>query len=411
MTARGAWLLARHRNGLHADTAPRLQSLLNRLPARLLESAHRQDTALQAIGVRTIGDLMQLPRAGLARRFGPELLEDIDRASGQRPDPRSVFVPPACFDSRLELPAPVEDAERLLFAARRLLLQLCGWLLGRQGGARRITLHAEHERRPATPVRFGPDRPSRDPVQLGQLLTEALRQCTLPAATSCLRLQCEDVHDYTPPTAELFPGAATAHEQIDRLIERLKARLGPAQVSQLHQVAEHRPEYAWRSSPAQLSGAISAATSRRSAISSPATPPAGSHPTKAQHARKAAPARAALARSPGVAAPAPASLHTAAAQRAWQTRESRPANMSTLLRPIWLLDPPVVLSERNNRPFWESPLSLLAGPERIESGWWDDHLMLRDYFIAEDSAHRLLWIFRERLSQSGVAWYLHGRFG
>lgn len=85
--------------------------------------------------------------------------------------------------------------------------------------------------------------------------------------------------------------------------------------------------------------------------------------------------------------------------------------MSTLLRPIWLLDPPVALSERNNRPFWESPLSLLAGPERIESGWWDDHLMLRDYFIAEDSAHRLLWIFRERLSQSGVAWYLHGRFG
>ncbi|MFM7568234.1 MAG: DNA polymerase Y family protein, partial [Betaproteobacteria bacterium] len=82
-----------------------------------------------------------------------------------------------------------------------------------------------------------------------------------------------------------------------------------------------------------------------------------------------------------------------------------------LLRPLWLIDPPVALSERNNRPFWESPLSLLAGPERIESGWWDDKLVLRDYFIAEDTSHRLLWIFRERLSDTGKAWYLHGRFG
>jgi protein ImuB len=65
---------------------------------------------------------------------------------------------------------------------------------------------------------------------------------------------------------------------------------------------------------------------------------------------------------------------------------------------------------RNNRPFWESPLSLVAGPERIESGWWDERLVLRDYFIAEDTSHRLLWVYRERLQASG-AWYLHGRFG
>lgn len=373
-TPTGAWLLARHRTPLHADTPQRLRALLARLPVHLLAGAQPHDAALQAIGVRTLEQLMQLPRAGLARRFGLELLEELDRATGHRPDPQSVFIAPACFDTSLDLPAPVEDAERLLFGARRLLLQLCGWLAGRQAGARRITLSAEHERCPATLIRFGPDRPSRDPSQLALLLNEALQRCQLAAATSRLRLQCSDVHEYAPASAELFPGIATAHEQIDRLVERLKARLGREQVSQLHQVAEHRPEHAWRAEPVRLP--------EHTPTASPSRTPSRLH----------------------------AALHTAAARKAWSTHATAPSPLLVQLRPLWLIEPPIALSERNNRPFWESPLSLVAGPERIESGWWDERLVLRDYFIAEDASHRLLWVYRERLQASG-AWYLHGRFG
>ena len=371
-TPTGAWLLARHRPPLHADTPHRLRALLARLPVHLLACATPHEAALQAIGIRTIEQLMQLPRAGLARRFGMEMLEELDRATGHRPDPQPVFVAPVCFDARLDLPAPVEDAERLLFGARRLLLQLCGWLAGRQAGARRITLSAEHERCPATLIRFGPDRPSRDASQLSLLLSEALQRCRLAAATSSLRLQCSDVHDYAPASAELFPGIATAHEQIDRLVERLKARLGREQVSQLHHVAEHRPEYAWRAEPARVP----------------------------EHAPRAL-------RSPTRLHSA---LHSAAARKAWSAPSAASPPPPALLRPLWLIEPPIALAERNNRPFWESPLSLVAGPERIESGWWDERLVLRDYFIAEDTSHRLLWVYRERLQASG-AWYLHGRFG
>ncbi len=374
-TPSGAWLLARHRHALHADNLARLRALLGYLPVRLLAAAQTHQDALQAIGIRTLEHLMQLPRAGLARRFGIELLDELDRATGQRPDPQPIFVSPAQFSSWLELPAPVDDAERLLFAARRLLLQLCGWLAGRQSGARRVALHAEHERRPATLIRFGPDRPSRDAAQLALLLSEALRRCQLSAATSSLRLQCEDVHTYAPTSQELFPGAATAHEQIDRLVERLKARLGHDQVAQLHQVAEHRPECAWRIEPVQLP-----------------RPHNIERPSRSTPRLRTA-------------------THGNAARRAWESQHPSQAALASLLRPLWLIDPPVALSERNNRPFWESPLSLLAGPERIESGWWDDKLVLRDYFIAEDTSHRLLWIFRERLSDTGKAWYLHGRFG
>ena len=55
------------------------------------------------------------------------------------------------------------------------------------------------------------------------------------------------------------------------------------------------------------------------------------------------------------------------------------------------------------------PLTVQAGPERIESGWWDDGDTARDYFVAIDTAGRKLWVFRER--QGEKQWYLHGLFG
>jgi protein ImuB len=53
-------------------------------------------------------------------------------------------------------------------------------------------------------------------------------------------------------------------------------------------------------------------------------------------------------------------------------------------------------------------LSLLTGPERIESGWWDGHDIARDYFVACNPAEAMLWIYRERRAKG--QWYLHGFF-
>ena len=66
------------------------------------------------------------------------------------------------------------------------------------------------------------------------------------------------------------------------------------------------------------------------------------------------------------------------------------------------------LEEMGSIPCHHGPLKLLAGPERIESGWWDGEDMARDYFIARTADAALLWVYRER-SPAG-AWYLHGIF-
>ena len=78
-------------------------------------------------------------------------------------------------------------------------------------------------------------------------------------------------------------------------------------------------------------------------------------------------------------------------------------------RPFWLLEEPLALRLQGDHPFYGSPLRLLFGPERIETGWWDEALVMRDYFIAQGGEGACYWIYRERDAGS-ARWFLHGLF-
>jgi len=375
-TASAAWLLARHRDASFASQA-RLEQRIGALPAHLLARTRAQRELLDSIDVRCVRDLLALPRAAIARRLGGTLLDELDRALGRRPEPRRWFEAPAEFDLRIELLANVEHAEALVFAARRLIDPMTGWLAARQAAIRAFTLHAEHDEHDDTRIEIRLADPTRDADRLFMLLREKLAVTRLPEATHALRLRCEDVVALPDHSGDLFPAPGAAHENLRRLVERLQARLGAQHVQRLRLVADHRPEAAYRIEPIDAPGL--AVHARRSASPPSAPPPSAPMP----HAPM---------RSSSVPAP------------------SLP--MASLPRPLWLLDRPIALAERNNRPWWHSPLRLLAGPERIEGGWWDDALMQRDYFIAEDETHALYWIYRERSANDGRrGWFVQGRFG
>jgi hypothetical protein len=100
------------------------------LSVRVIGGEH--SAFFKSIGVATLGELLALPREGLAQRCGQGLINELDRALGKLPEPREFFAPPERFNARLELPAEVSHAEALLFGARRLLVQLEGLLAARQ---------------------------------------------------------------------------------------------------------------------------------------------------------------------------------------------------------------------------------------------------------------------------------------
>jgi protein ImuB len=77
-------------------------------------------------------------------------------------------------------------------------------------------------------------------------------------------------------------------------------------------------------------------------------------------------------------------------------------------RPTWLLREPKSLVEMEGRPQYNGTLTLLAGPERIDTGWWDNKPVARDYFVASNSQHEICWVFRDY--RQGKRWYLHGFF-
>ena len=70
------------------------------------------------------------------------------------------------------------------------------------------------------------------------------------------------------------------------------------------------------------------------------------------------------------------------------------------LRPLWLLPQP--------RPINDNDIALLAGPERIEAGWWDGKSVQRDYYIARNGRGAVLWIYRQH--HEPIRWYIHGVF-
>ncbi len=77
-------------------------------------------------------------------------------------------------------------------------------------------------------------------------------------------------------------------------------------------------------------------------------------------------------------------------------------------RPHWLLEEPRALRTKEGKPLCEGALEIVDGPERIESGWWNDADVVRDYYIARDAHARYLWVCRE--VKTG-RWWLQGIFG
>jgi protein ImuB len=320
---------------LAAAPTPRAALWLARGGCRVLEEVPVEAASaggalefLRSIGVKTLGELLALPREGLARRCGPALVGDLDRAKGVLPEGRIFFAPPAHFSARLELPAPVSHAEGLLFAARRLLVQLEGLLAARQAGVRNFDLIFFFHREKST-VRIDLASPARDAERFARLLRERLTTIALVQPVETIGLEAGNFVPLAERTAGMFGDALAEAEDWARLQERLRMRLGRGAVHGLALYPDHRPEFAWRSV------------------------------------------------EPGE----------------WEPREFRHPGP----RPLWLLETPRRLATEE--------FLLLAGPERIESGWWDGDDAKRDYFIAQCQGDSMAWVYRE-----AGEWFLHGFF-
>jgi len=360
--------------------------------------------SLERMGCRTWGALRALPRAGVARRLGAGVLQVLDQALGDAPEAHAWLQLPEQFVLTTELPALAASADALLWSASRSLTALQAWLQARQQGVLALELAWRHDLRRIDGVMLPPTQAlqvrtaqaTHDLAHLRRLLAENLARTTLAAPVHQITLRLLESAPLPHRSASLLPPgevggrdptshgsadmAGTPSEALHQLLERLSARLGADHVVAPVLLADHRPErmQQWRPAAEWLG------TPARSA-----GPHAGGRALQF------------------IAPDAP-------------------------LLPTWLLNPPRQLAVQGNRPCHHGLLRLLAGPHRLEAGWWsamDDavdparpsaDLALRDYFVAHNDVAGLVWVFRERLAPAldgtpAVArphrWFLHGIFG
>ncbi len=314
---------------------------------------------LNRLGLRRVGDVLDQPRAALARRFGRGLVLRLDQAMGSAPEPVSPTRTPDHFAVRLTLPEPIGLMEDLLAALDRMLPRLCARLGDRGKGARVLRLEVQRIDQEAEVVEVTLARASRDPHRMRPLLEMKLEGIDAGFGIDLLRLEAARVEPlYARNQVGHAEAGATARSgaALEDLLGRLGARIGMEALSRYHPVETHIPE-----KTAQMQAA------------------AWSEPAKSWP-RPARP-RPLLVWAPELVM-APETPKLADAFR-WRGRSWQPAQ--------------------------------LQGPERIAPEWWLDdpnwRSGVRDYWVVVTACGCRLWMFFAHGAQTSRGWRCQGSFG
>ncbi|MFO1057481.1 MAG: hypothetical protein U1E53_11005 [Dongiaceae bacterium] len=362
-TPGAAWAAARFL--AHCSVVPPggAREALAPLPVAALRLMPAATAGLERLGLRRVADLLPLPRAALARRFGSVVGARLDQGPGRAAGPISPRPAPP-FAERLAFAEPIGEAASLAAALARLLERLCRRLDAAQQGARRLALTLYRVDGSRQDLAIGTSRPSRDPAPLGRLFAEALGrvdpgfgiELMALAATRAEPLTALQIALARAPAASSAPGAAPPADAdgLAALIDRLGNRLGFTALGCPTPRRSHWPERAF---------ALAAAPEEPAAW--PATPP---RPLRL------------------LPRPEPVEAEPAAPARppAWFARQGR-----------------------------RHRVAAAEGPERIAPEWWrEDGGAARDYYRLEDDDGGRFWLYREDAPGDGRddRWYLHGLF-
>lgn len=362
-TPGAAWALARFGDDRLAP-AGRTREALACLP---LQALRLQEPALKLarrFGLKRIGDLYALPRAGLARRFGAqegmELVRRLDQALGAANEPLEPVRPAPLYRAWRIFAEPLIDIEGVGHVLPQLAEALAAQLERDGKGARRIVLTAFRVDGRTTAIEAGLSAPAAAPAHLLRLLKErGLERLDLGFGADALMLSAHKAEAAAVRQGDLEAGgAAVAGNALAALIDRLEARLGEGSALRAALIESHIPERS----------------------------------------------------------------------EAWGAEASASAEAQGPARPLFLLDPPEPIEAVAELPdsaparfTWRRVARKVAraeGPERLSPEWWQAARAgerTRDYYRVEDEDGRRWWLYREGLygredADKRPAWWLHGVF-
>jgi protein ImuB len=366
-TPGAAWALARfHREPCCILPSGTEAQALAPLPIEALRLFPDTATALRRLGLKTVGTLLDKPRAPLSARFPAELIRRLDQALGRSEEPLVPVVHPPVYHSLRYLLEPVFTQEAIVSLTSRLMQNLVHVLARDDVGARALKLSLYRVDGEVKIVDIALTLPTRNVAHVARMLDLKLEAL---AATQDAGFGFEAL-GLAVTRAEPMPARQTALTSIDddadrtercaTLVDALRQRLGPQSVRRFAAVASHIPE---RAEVLEAVNASSSPDSGEMYVHEPQTRPLLLLP------------------------------------------QAEPAEVTALIPD----GPP-------RRFRWRGATYEVAGaqgPERIGAEWWRRQALTRDYFLVEDADGQRFWLFREGLygrETAAARWFVHGLF-
>ena len=376
---------------------------ISSLPVAALRLDRARVQLLHRLGLKQIGQLAALPRAGLERRFRSRhacerVLARLDQALGVICEPRRPLETPPALSVTAPFPEPLISAEILEHEAHALVVAFCARLDVQGLGVRaaRLVLTRSDGTQAAIPLALS--HATRAPAHLIALLREKLSALDCGFGIDWLALEAIRTEPLSARQQALTRAGSEPQAEVSaQLIDRLVSRLGGARVTYSAPQASHWPERA---------------QAVRSALDHPRPPPDTSH-TKLDVRRPLL-----LLAPPEPIAIQPMTVLPVDGR--WRCRSNAPAKM-----PITAI---AEIPEGSPVRFtWRRVLHTVVrtqGPERIEPEWWrelsSNPLRTRDYYTLEDAAGARFWVFQAGRSDDGgeepctavapPSWFIHGVF-
>jgi protein ImuB len=365
-----AWALARYDPSSFRGSRPGMtEEVLSSLPLAALRIDPEIAAPLAQAGLKTIGDVIALPRAPLAARFGENFVRRIDQALGQTDEPIMPRLPVPSFLAEQRFPEPIGYEEDVLGTIFNLAQELCRAMERHGKGARRLQVALFRTDGKVARIDVGTAVPLRDPSRIRRLFLDRLAVIGDEAdpgfGFDVIRLSALSVEPFDP--VQTGWGDDDPAREVAHLIDRLMARFGAERVQRLIPQDTHWPEFASIAVPANA------------------------------------------ARSRTEIAPYDFAQDSRIPVRPIRLFERPEPVEATAQVPD---GPPVQFKWRRVT----HDIIHAEGPESIALQWWRDDRGLpvtRDYFRIETRQGARVWLYREGIYQdrdNPPRWFLHGIF-
>lgn len=326
------------------------------LPPAALRLEFTTIDRLQKLGLYSIKRFMNMQRSALRRRFGEQLLLRLDQALGFKDECMKPVIPIEPYSERLPCLEPVQTATGIETALQKLLDILCTRLEKEGKGLRNAVFKCYRVDGNIQQIKIRTNHPSKNTQHLFKLFETKIVTIEPALGIELFTLEALKI-EKIQTSQETFWTVNSSLEcrEVAELLDNLESKFGSGIIHRYLPVERHLPE-------ASIKLALS------------------------------------LTEKPTTQ---------------WRRDKLRPTQLLHKPQPIEVTAPIPDYPPMNFRYNGKLHKVIKADTcERIESEWWLDKGLHRDYYVVQDEEGKCYWLFRlgyydESNKQS---WFLHGFF-